>query len=201
VINNVTAGAAGMGTASLTEDVDRGSTSSPTLSAPVTYTISPAGRGVINYMDAQSNQQQVIAYFDGTAGGAYLLQESNAAGTTNVTEVGTLQPQVAGPFSVTSIGGTYALLSPFEAQAPLFTPTVEEVTIDNVARSFNAAGASSSASIAPPYSVDPTTGRGTVTMDNGTLGGNSLIFYIVNPTKILLTAPNVVPPVLEALEQ
>jgi hypothetical protein len=159
------------------------------------------GRGVINYTDAQGNQEQLIAYFDGTAGGAYLLQESNATPTDDVVEVGTLQPQELTSFSVTSIGGTYALMAPFEDQAPLFPPTVEEVTIDNVARSFTAAGAASSASIAPPYSVDPTTGRGTVTMDNGTLGGNSLIFYIVSPTKIVLTAPNVVPQVLETLEQ
>ncbi len=121
-------------------------------------------------------------------------------GTTNVTEVGTLQPQAAGPFSVTSIGGTYALMAPFEDQAPLSIPTIEEVTIDSTLRSFAAAGALSSASAAA-YSVDPTTGRGTVTMNNGTLGGNSLIFYVVSPTRIVLTAPNQVPEVIESLEQ
>ncbi len=173
---------------------------SPLSGASVTYSISPAGRGDIKYTNAQGTQDEVIAFFDG-AGAAYLLQESNAMGTTNVTEVGTLQPQVAGPFSVTSIGGTYALLSPFENQAPLFPPTVEEVTIDSTLRSVTAAEALSSASAAA-YSVDAATGRGTVTMNNGTLGGSSLNFYIVSPTKIVLTAaPNQVLQVLESLEQ
>jgi hypothetical protein len=195
VINNVNTGA---GTASLTEDVDNGKTSSALSGALVTYSISTAGRGDIKYTNAQGTQDELIAYFDG-AGAAYLLQEGNAMGTTNVTEVGTLQPQVLGPpFSVTSIGGTYALMAPFEAQAPLFPPTVEEVTIDNKAFTFTASGALPSA----PYSVNATTGRATVTMNNGTLGSNSLIFYIVSPTKIVLTGPPTqVPQVIESLEQ
>jgi Putative Ig domain len=188
------------GTASLTEDVDRAGTSSTTFNAPVTYSVSSGGRLVITYTDAQNNQEQVNGYFDGTLGGAYLLQVSNAGTTNNVTEVGTLQLQVAGPFSVTSIGGTYALMAPFENQAPLFPPTVEEVTIDNKALSFTAAGAVPSTST-NKYSVDTATGRGTVTMDNGTLGGNSLIFYIASPTKLVLTVPNNVPPVIESLVQ
>jgi hypothetical protein len=175
VVNNVNPAA---GTASYTEDFL--SIAATTVSnASLNYAISTAGRAVFTVESAGGTAGQVNAYLDGT-GAAYLL------GIADGVEVGMSEVQAAGPLGATSMGGTYDLVPPLNEAFYFYQPGISEVAINNTAFTFSASGTNGSSSTSP-YSVDPTTGRGTATLNNNTtFSSTAIVFYIVSPGKIVV---------------
>ena len=175
VVNNVNPTA---GTASVTYDTNSGGTHGSFSSVAATYGVSWGGRGLLSYADPMTGTNtQLVLYLDGN-GRAYSITLGANVG------IGVFEAQEAGPLSNQSIGGTYAWGNEFGTQSA-GTPTlpVAEVTIDNAALTFSAAGGSSGG----PYAIDSATGRGTVTLNNATtFDDTSIVFYPKGADDILV---------------
>jgi hypothetical protein len=174
LVNNInpTGGINGQGTANLTLDANSGGAYSQLSSAPVTYSISPAGRGVLSYTNAAGAPSEMIFYLDGT-GLSYLI------GMSGDVPVGYGARQKTPP----TIGGTYSFGTASIPSAATPLP-VTEVAINNKNLTFADLSPNGSFSTGA-YLLDATSGRGTATFNNPTtFGDTNIVFYIIGPRYI-----------------
>jgi hypothetical protein len=174
LVNNInpTGGVHGQGTASLTLDTNSGGAYSQLSSAPVTYSISPAGRGVLSYTNAAGQPSEMIFYLDGT-GFSYLI------GMSGDVPAGYGTRQRTPP----TIGGTYSFGTASIPNAATPLPATE-VAINNKNLTFADLTPNGSVS-AGGYVLDATSGRGTAMFNNPTtFGDTNIVFYIIGPRYI-----------------
>ena len=143
------------------------------------YTVESDGRADI-MLDFSSITQNYVAYFYGQNQG-FLLQ---ASGDLIDFMFGEFEPQVDGPFTLSSISDTYLT----NTMAGLSNPGVEKssgVAIFDQGGIFTSSidiSCCSQMHLAGSYSVAPN-GRGTITFDSQEDG--EMIFWIISPEKLL----------------
>jgi hypothetical protein len=135
-----------------------------------TYNVTSDGRATVSYTSGGLTQNYVY-YLDGANDG-YILGLDNSA------EFGFFQPQAPGPFNTASINGTFASGTLFP-ETPASPNLATQITLNN----GNLSASTPSGALSGTYSV-AASGRGTATVNLPVLGGNDLVFYVINPTSI-----------------
>jgi len=131
-----------------------------------TYDVAGTGRTSVSYTLGVQNVT-FIYYLDGSGGGYILETSGNSVG------FGMLSSQTPGPYSNSSINGTFA--------AGTFLPPVS--ASPNVAGEITLNNGVISGALTGTYNVDVPTGagRGTATVTTPLFGSDHLVFYIFGP--------------------
>lgn len=136
-----------------------------------TYSVASNGRTTVSYT-LGGNTVNYVYYLDGPSDG-FILGESGTAA-----EFGFFQPQASGPFTTSTINGTFASAT-FLPMTPASPNIATEITLNNGTLSANTpAGA-----LAGTYAVAPS-GRGTASVNLPVLGGRSLVLYVIGPGSV-----------------
>jgi len=156
------------GTMNLSFDAVSGGVASLNLSIAGTYQIASSGRATMSYTLGEKTHN-LILYLDDQNDG-YLLENSD-----NVS-FGFFSAQSAGPFSASTLNGTFVggTWFPPVSLSPNFTGAI----IMN--------GGTISGDVTGTYSVDPASGRGTATVNLPVFGSDNLVFYIVGPNNFMV---------------
>jgi len=161
----------GAGTFNLQFDQMSGGVGNLNQSATATYSVASNGRATASYT-LGGNTVDYVFYLDNSNDG-FILGES---GTT--AEFGFFQPQAPGPFTTSTINGTFASAT-FLPMMPASPNLATEITLNNGTLSANTpAGA-----LAGTYTVSAS-GRGTASVNLPVLGGSSLVLYVISPTSV-----------------
>jgi hypothetical protein len=138
-----------------------------------TYSVASNGRTTVSYT-LGGNTVNYVYYLDSPNDG-FILGESGTAA-----EFGFFQPQASGPFTTSTINGTFASAT-FLPMTPASPNVATEITLNNGTLSANTpAGA-----LAGTYAVAPS-GRGTASVNLPVLGGNNLVLYVIGPGSVVV---------------
>jgi len=133
-----------------------------------TYSVASNGRASVSY-NLGGNTENYVYYLD-------KANEGFIVGLGNSAEFGFFQAQSSGPFSTSSINGTFVsgtLLTVDPTSPNLAT----EITLSN----GNLSGNTPSGALTGTYS-----GRGTASVNPPVLGGNDLVFYVIGPDSVVV---------------
>jgi hypothetical protein len=178
----------GIGTLTGTTDVANND-GSVVFSIPVggTYTLDPdgLGRGVLTFSGDLSPKPFYLI----SPGKGFILDTTTSQ--PKVVSVGSLGPQFIGPFENASLSGTYMLDVSPPYLSPLFSPGAGLLAADGagnlngVADSPDGTGSGIGTTFAGKYSIDAN-GRGTLTTSPNAGPPLNWIFYVADPSKVLL---------------
>ena len=156
------------GTFSLLTDSVSAGIASLNQTVDASYQIASTGRGTVSYTTGGKNHSLVL-YLD-TQNDGYILDDSGSVG------FGFFGAQASGPFSNSTLQGTYAggTWFPPASISPNFTGTV---TLNNGSISGDVTGT---------YNVNPVSGRGTASVNLPVFGSNNVVFYIVAPNNFMI---------------
>jgi hypothetical protein len=161
----------GAGTFNLEFDQVAAGVANLNQSATATYSVSTNGRTTVSY-SVGANTLEYVYYLDGANDG-FILGES---GTT--AEFGFFQPQAPGPFTTSTINGTFASAT-FLPMTPASPNLATEITLnDGTLSASTPAGA-----LSGTYTVT-TSGRGTASVNLPVLGGSNLVIYVIGPGSV-----------------
>jgi hypothetical protein len=152
-----------------------------------TYTVNPdgLGRGVLTFSGDLSPKP---FYLIG-AGKGFILDTTTAQ--PKIVNVGLLQPQFGGPFTSASLSGIYLLDVSPPYLSPLLSPGAGLLAADGagnlngVSDSPDGTGSGIGTTFAGKYSIEAN-GRGTLTTSSNAGPPLNWIFYVADPSKILL---------------
>jgi hypothetical protein len=200
VVNNIapvgTGSCAGQGSASLTADENANSSGGMIPPTTACYTVSAAGRTVLNYTDPLTNKNSGgVFYLDG-AGSGYLIGRGGAI------PYGFVTAQAA-PAPVPPIGGNYGF-APFDFAGGLLGVTsvaINPATATSGTIADNTPGGSCNG--APcAYTLDTTSGRGTAILNSATtFGDTNLVFYEAGGHQLYIMGQTSATPVIGSLLQ
>ncbi|HKV77202.1 MAG TPA: hypothetical protein VJP02_03640 [Candidatus Sulfotelmatobacter sp.] len=156
------------GTCNLQVDAVSGGVVSLNQMVVATYQVESSGRATMSYTVGGKTHNGVL-YLDDQNDG-YILENSGSV------PFGFFEAQSAGPFSNSSLDGTYSGGTWF-TPAPLSPNFTGAITMSN----GNITG-----DITGTYTVDPTTGRGTATVNLPVFGSNDVVLYIVAPNSFYI---------------
>lgn len=137
-----------------------------------TYSVASNGRATVSYTSG-GNTLNYVYYLDNTNDG-YIL------GLGNTAEFGLFQPQAAGPFSTSTISGSFAA-GTFLSLTPASPNLATEITVNN----GSIFASTPSGALSGTYTV-AASGRGTATVNLPVLGGNDLVFYVIGPNSLVV---------------
>jgi hypothetical protein len=140
-------------------------------SATATYRVASNGRATISY-SVGANTLEYVYYLDGSNDG-FILGESGTEA-----EFGFFQPQAPGPFTKSTVDGTFASAT-FLPMTPASPNLATEITLNDGTLSANTpAGA-----LKATYTVTAS-GRGTASVNLPVLGGSNLVLYVIGPGSV-----------------
>lgn len=139
-----------------------------------TYDIASNGRATISYVYGGKIYDSVL-YLDNFNDG-YILSTSG-----NTVDFGFFEAQSTGPFSVSSINGTFA-------GGTWFTPVL---TSPNFVGTMTLNNGSISGDVTGSYTVDPS-GRGTAKLNLPVFGSSNVVFYIVAANNFIVMGSDAV---------
>lgn len=156
------------GTFSFLLDSVAGGVASLNQAVAATYQIASTGRATVSY-NAGGKAHNLVLYLD-TQNDGYILDDSGSVG------FGFFGAQSSGPFSNSTLNGTYAGGTWFSPTpiSPNFTGTV---TLNN----GNITG-----DVTGTYTLNSVSGRGTATVNLPVFGSDNLVFYLVAPNNFLI---------------
>ena len=185
----------GAGNATQVLDINLGGTYTPMQSSALTYSVSANGRVTVS-----GTAQPPVFYLSGANSGFVV-------GTDAAATFGTLEPQTGGPFSNTSLSGTYAYGTEGAAVGSRLT-AVGSANFDGMQNVSGNEDQSSPAGLVPNIAVDNAqylfssssspAGRGTLDTSNNV---NPSVAYIVSPTKLIYINPPATKPRLVVVEK
>ena len=156
------------GTMNLLFDSVSGGVATLNLSAAATYHIENSGRATMSYT-AGGTTHNLVLYLDDQNDG-YVLDNSSSV------PFGFFAAQSGGPFSNSSLNGTYA-------GGTWFTPIV---TSPNFTGAVVMNNGCITGDVTGTYTVDPASGRGTAVVNLPVFGSDHMIFYIVAPDNFMV---------------
>lgn len=163
----------GAGTFNLQFDQESGGVANLNQSATATYSVASNGRAAVSYSLGGKTLDYVF-YLDGSNDGFILGESSNAA------EFGFFQPQAPGPFTTSTINGTFASAT-FLPMTPTSPNLATEITLSNGTLSATTpAGA-----LTGTYTI-AASGRGTASVNLPVLGSKNLVLYVIGPGNVVV---------------
>jgi hypothetical protein len=167
----------GAGTFNLQFDRVAGGAANLNQSATATYSVAGNGRATVSY-SVGGNTVDYVYYLDDSNDG-FILGESGSTA-----EFGFFQPQAPGPFTTSTINGTFASAT-FLPMTPASPNLATEITLNNGTLSASTpAGAFSGT-----YTV-AASGRGTASVNLPALGGSNLVIYVIGPGSVAVMGSN-----------
>jgi len=188
LLNNFNAGA---GTLDVTADINQGGAASSFANVAGTYAVSSTGHTQVNFTDPNTGKQDTFTlYLDGNGNWYALIPDKSIS-------LGFGEPQAAGPFNNSSIGGTYAFESEFIPEGATAVKS-DEMTVDNTKLTLTASNG-----VSGGYAMDASgSGRGTATMTSGIpFGSKGAVLYVVNANRFVAMGTTATAPVVVLLIQ
>jgi hypothetical protein len=178
----------GIGTLTGTTDVvNNASSVVSTFPLSGTYTVDPdgLGRGVLTFSGDLSPKPFYLI----SPGKGFILDTTTL--DPGVVSVGLIEPQLGGPFTNSSLSGIYILDVSPPYLSPLFSPGAGLLAaagagnLNGIADSPDGIGSGIGTTFAGKYSIQPN-GRGTLTTSPNVGAPLNWMFYVADPSKILL---------------
>ncbi len=180
--------AMGQGSANLTADFNQAGVAHKFAALPVCYSVDTHGRSTLMYTDPVTSAASGASFYLDGFGTAYMIGQGSDI------PFGLLQPQSVDP----SIAGGDYVFGPDGLNGATLLP-LTSLAIDTVALTFTAVGGGSSGG---PYTLDPVTGRGTISLNSAaTFSDTQLVFYVLHGRTLLTMDATTASPALGLLVQ